>query len=412
MKILTITSHVSSNALPCFQRNKTGFGYMVYDIISAFAENNDVDVLVYYYRYKNLTLNNAHYIGNSYCKILSNIFSCLPVLYLISHLCRYPVSKGAVARVVYCWLLTGYYKTIIKKGKYDVVHIHGCSIYNELWIQVCKKQKQKYVVTLHGLNSFSESIKISAIEKRYEKDFLHDVVLNKHHITVISTGIKNKILKHENVTQSDNISVVCNSFDFGEFDSNTYDIRARYGIPNDAIIVLYIGNISLNKNQRQMVDSFPLLNSNIREKTYVLFIGRPGSGEDDILELIKFSPFKDHLICCGEVDKFYVPFYYKEASAVVLLSISEGFGLSLVEGMSFGVPCMAFTDLDAFEDIYNPCAMVGIPSRTNHDVAKALENLLGKDWNKDEIEQYSKKFNRKTMVSNYMMVFRKINEQL
>lgn len=405
MRILTITSHISSNALPCFQRNKTGFGYMVHDIITTLADKVDMDVLVYYYRFQELWLEGARFLGISLFKILSHLHQVLSPLVFVNLCRKYTISTGAMARLFYAWSLTGYVHYIIQKGQYDVVHIHGCSIINELWIHLCKKMGQKYVVTLHGLNSFSDSIRISEGEWKHEKDFLREVVEGFHNVTVIASGIKKKVLECENVQRANNIKVVCNAFHFENTNSGVLDIRSLYKIPATAKVILYVGNVSYNKNQRQMINAFPLINREISESTYVLFIGNHAIGEDDIRPLVSKSNYKEHLICCGMVDKQYMPDFFKSASAVVLLSISEGFGLSLIEGMHFGLPCATFTDLDAYDDIYNPCAMVGIARRSDEDVAKAIETIFTTSWDKQAIVSYSKKFESETMADNYIKTF-------
>jgi len=411
MRILTITSHISSNALPCFKRNKTGFGYMVHDIVTALSQKADVDVLVYYYRFHLFILNGARYLGIAWIDIFRYLYLCISPSILFKMCRKYPIEMGAKARLFYCWLLTGYFRHIINKGRYDIVHIHGCSIINDLWINLCHKVGQKYVVTLHGLNSFSDSIQISCSEKQHEKDFLHDSVKGWHNITVIASGIKNKIMQYENVNNVKNITVVCNAFHLERVKTNYLDIRSLYNIPQMAKIVLYVGNISLNKNQRQMVSAFPLIRKDIRESTYVLFLGNHGMGIHDLRPIVSTSPYKDHLICCGGIDKSQMYDYYETASAVVLLSISEGFGLSLVEGMHFGVPCATFMDLDAYDDIYSPYAMIGIPNRSDNEVALAVEKLLSTTWNKDRIIEYSKKFGIETMANNYINTFYEIIKQ-
>lgn len=408
MRILTITSHISSNALPCFQRNKTGFGYMVQDIVSSLAaEGNEVDVLASWYRYHPLWLGGAHYLGCSFWRIFCNVVYLIPFSSFFSLIHKYPVSFGATIRLFYCWLLTGYYRKVLKKGNYDLVHIHGCGLNEEMWVQLCKRIGQKCVVTLHGLNSFNDTVTIENSVKRYERDFLHRVVQGEVHITVIASGIKKRILAVENLNSSKYIDVVCNSFHFIEGESNGANIRERYQIPFSMKIVLYVGNISCNKNQRQMVESFSYLRADLRENTFILFIGNP-SDEFDLESQIKSSPYSSHMRFIGGVDKAFIPVFYKEAVATALLSYSEGFGLSIAEGMHFGLPGMMFTDMDAYDDLYNPCALVGIEKRSNEDVAKALETLLTNVWDKESIKSFSTKFHPKGMAQGYLRVFRSV----
>ena len=89
------------------------------------------------------------------------------------------------------------------------------------------------------------------------------------------------------------------------------------------------------------------------------------------------------------------------------MSLSEGFGLSLIEGMHFGLPSMSFTDVDAFEDIYDDSAMVGVESHTDEAVANGLERLLTNKWDKEKIKVYSKKFEPENMAEKYVEVYQR-----
>lgn len=188
------------------------------------------------------------------------------------------------------------------------------------------------------------------------------------------------------------------------------DIREKYNIPAEAKIVLYVGNVSLNKNQRALVSAFPLMEESLCEKSWVLFLGRYAD-DDDIIKQIEQSKYKDHLILCGAIDKEFISEYYKQADATVLLSVAEGFGLSLIEGMHFGLPFMMPKDLDAFEDIYDECAVVPVNNRNETAVATALQSLLTKKWNKDAIKKCSEKFESEKMAVKYCKLYHKVKNE-
>lgn len=189
------------------------------------------------------------------------------------------------------------------------------------------------------------------------------------------------------------------------------NIREKYGIPEEAKILLYVGNISRNKNQEQMIRGYNNLSEALCEQTYILFLGRNIENDYCLEEFVSNSQYRDHLIICGNIDKEIIPSYYKQCDGVVLLSIVEGFGLSLIEGMHFGKPSMTFTDLDAYEDIYNEKAVIGIQERSDESVAKGLEQLLTSEWDATEIKDYSAKFEANAMANNYINCFKKIITQ-
>lgn len=184
------------------------------------------------------------------------------------------------------------------------------------------------------------------------------------------------------------------------------DIRKKYNIPAEAKVVLYVGNVSLNKNQSALVSAFPLMENSICEKTWVLFLGRY-SDDDDMINQINKSKYKEHFILCGAIDKEKVAEYYEQADATVLLSVAEGFGLSLIEGMHFGLPCIMPKDLDAFEDIYDECAMIPVSDRNETTVASALQMLLTREWDKETIMKCSEKFESERMAEKYLNFYNK-----
>lgn len=405
MKILMLTSYVTLKGHSEFMRNQTGFGYMVYDIAKAVAETEEVDLLATDSRGESFKSDNVLFLKRSWWLFLTHIFQCLPISSVCNLAKGYPgVQRGTKMRVLYYWLMTGYVRSFLKKGEYDVVHIHGCSFSTELWMEVCKRCSQKFVVTLHGLNSFSETVKLEPAGKQYERDFLRRVVDGEFPITVISTGMKRLIQKAFNAGDCKNITVVCNSFNIPT-DSTNLLVRKKYGIPDDAKVILYVGNISHNKNQEQMVRAFELLPEKLKERVWVLFCGKDHTGDGVLKELISKSDHRSHLILCGGVEKTMMSAYYMAANGTALLSISEGFGLSLIEGMHFGVPCAMFNDMDAFEDIYDERAVVAIGSRNNEAVALALRDLLLKDWDMEAIKDSSERFESGMMAHNYIKVY-------
>ena len=381
---------------------------MVIDIAKAVGKLEQVDVLATDTRGNSFEYEGVHFLSRSLLLYISAIFSCISLSSLINLRKDYKMANCSFIRLVYYWLMTGYLKQVVKNGHYDIVHIHGCSFATDLWMQVCKKCNQIFIVTLHGLNSFSDTVCLEPAGKKYERDFLKRVTEGEIPITVISTGMKKLIEKTYSTPDCKNITVVCNSFNCAVDKDDGLDIRKLYGIAKNAKVLLYVGNISFNKNQAQVARAFSLLPEETQNNTYVLFCGADYSKDGLLQSIIENSPNKSHLILCGAVDKNDMSSYYRSADGVVLLSYAEGFGLSLVEGMHFGLPCVMHQDLDAFEDIYDEAAVVAVKGREDADVAKAINELISKDWDKYVIMKCSKKFESDTMAKAYISVCKKI----
>ena len=382
---------------------------MTYDIAYALTKKAKVDGILYNYQYGEFMQGGIRYVSNTARLHLKSVFNCSSLSIPLTLWWKYRVQPRTFIRLLYVWLISGHFYDVIKKGKYDIVHIHGCLIYDEILMDVCKRANQKFVVTLHGLNSFSNSVALELGVKRYERDFLKRVTDGELPITVISTGIKRVIENTYIVKELPNLFVVCNSFSFKEKAGGAIlNVREKYGIPSNGRILLYVGNISKNKNQVQMIRAFGLLPETVLQNTYVLFCGRNLTEDYTLDTMVASKPYGKHLVLCGNIDKQYMGAYYKEADGVVLLSHAEGFGLSLIEGMHFGKPCMTFADLDAYEDIYDDCAVIGLQVRTDEEVASGITRLLESDWRADDIKAYSKKFESEQMADNYIRTFKQI----
>ena len=403
-----LTSYVTLKSHPEFMRNQTGFGYMVYDIAKAVAKTENVDLLATDSRGGAFKSDSVLFLKRTWWLFVTHIFQCLPLSSVRNLLSAYSeMQRGTKLRVLYYWLMTGYVRSILVRRQYDIVHIHGCSFASELWMQVCKNCNQKYLVTLHGLNSFSNTVKLEPAGKRYERIFLKRVIDGELSITVISTGMKRLIEKTYGVKHCNEVVVVCNAFSFPET-NGMIDVRQLYGLPSYSNIIVCVGNVCERKNQGQLIRAFDLLPEDIRQQTYILFLGKNVQMGYTIDQLSANSIWRSHFISCGIIPKDQVSCYYQQCDAVVLMSLSEGFGLSFIEGMHFGKPCLSFTDVDAYEDIYHPDAMIGVNEHSDEAVANGLVKLFLNKWNPVVICEYSRKFQSDSMAAKYISVYKRL----
>lgn len=409
MKILMLTPYVTINSHAIFSKHKTGFGYMVYDIACAIAQAEQVDVLALNSRGAYFEKDRVKFLKRTFLLYIRYCLKCMSPFVVFRLWKQYKMALDTFLQLIYYWFITGYLSVVIGKGNYDFVHIHGCGFSTELLMSVCKQCNIKYVITLHGLNSFSDTVRIESSAKQYERDFLKKVVNGEVTITVISTGMKRIIEKNFGVDNCRNIIVVCNSFSFSDNRIEGFSVRKRYNIPVTAKVLLYVGNLTENKNQLQMIESYALLPGELQRNTWVLFCGENHLNNNTLFkEKIDGVPYSNQIVLCGGIKKELMQAYYKDADAVVLLSKTEGFGLSLIEGMYFGLPCLMFTDMDAFEDIYDKNAVIGIGVRRNQSVADGIEKLLTNQWDKDIIKQSSKRFESKAMAQKYICVYKSL----
>lgn len=88
------------------------------------------------------------------------------------------------------------------------------------------------------------------------------------------------------------------------------DIRKKYGLPVESKVILYVGNLCRRKNQGQLISAFPLVNKNVADNIYVLFLGKRLEDDYSIASLSQGNEYASHFIECGNIDKELMPSFY------------------------------------------------------------------------------------------------------
>jgi len=184
-------------------------------------------------------------------------------------------------------------------------------------------------------------------------------------------------------------------------------IRELYNIPEEAKVLLYVGNISYNKNQIQAARAYCLLPEGLREKVHILFCGRFNE-DDEVAQYVITNNLEDHLHLCGVIPKSEIQHYYQEGNATMLLSHSEGFGLSIIEGYAHGIPGLMFSDMDAASDLFDEACLLVVKERTDEALANGMEELINRRWEPELIFSKSKTFSSEKMAEKYIHLYNRI----
>jgi len=116
--------------------------------------------------------------------------------------------------------------------------------------------------------------------------------------------------------------------------------------------VLYVGSLLPHKNVETLIRAFAL-----EPMAYDLVLAGPGSDRQvaHVRRLVNELGCTDRVRHVGWLDDGTLSSYYAHASAIVLPSLHEGFGLPVLEGMQAGVPVVA-SDIPPFREVAGPHA--------------------------------------------------------
>ena len=117
------------------------------------------------------------------------------------------------------------------------------------------------------------------------------------------------------------------------------EMRERAGIPADAIVLLYAGRISPEKNIELLPDLMEILAKD-SEKDYRLLVAGAGPKADWLAEETK-RRVPQKIVQLGHLDKDVLADYYANCDVFVHPNPREPFGIAPLEAMASGVPTLA-----------------------------------------------------------------------
>lgn len=209
---------------------------------------------------------------------------------------------------------------LIRKGNYDVVHIHGFFYYYVLSVLLLHR-KVKFFYTIHS-DAVMEN---STWDKRFL--WLKKICFVRKYIRpiTISSASKKSFTKLYNVDST----LICNGVS-KPIISATKSPLEQYKITPATKIFIHAGRINVAKNQVVLCKSFLRLINNGYDA--VLLIAG-GNHDDSIMQRLQLF-FGNRIVYLGERND--VPTLFNFADVMCLPSVWEGLPITLLESLSVG----------------------------------------------------------------------------
>lgn len=190
--------------------------------------------------------------------------------------------------------------------------------------------------------------------------------------------------------------------------SNTeiINIKLKYGIPNNAKVILYFGRIIKRKGCHILIKSFNELYKENRD-IYLIICG-DGEYEDYCKKMVS-NMNCERIIFTGKINPNMRKLYYTQADVFVLPSISlngtiEAWGLTVNEAMECGLPVIATTAVGAAYDLITNKNGVLIEennvSQLKNAIVRIIDNIDNIDY-KNNCVNTAKKFSVDKMARSF-----------
>jgi len=155
-------------------------------------------------------------------------------------------------------------------------------------------------------------------------------------IISVSKTTKKDIVKNYNICES-KVSVIYNGY---EKINQVLDIKNPAFVKTTAgkqKFILFVGTIQPRKNLKTLIDAFAKFqqtNPNFK----LVIVGKKGWLYKSIFEKVKSMNLEDRVIFTGHISDDELIWYYKNAFCLTLPSLYEGFGIPVLEAMSYDCP--------------------------------------------------------------------------
>ena len=228
---------------------------------------------------------------------------------------------------------------IIKKGKYQVVHVHDCSATMAVEMLAAKLTGVKVRIS-HSHNTKCDHIKA-------------DKILRPFFEKMCNVGFACSKEAGEWMFPKKSFSIITNGIDLEKFQFNSKireEMRERNSL-DEKFVIGHVGRFSKQKNHEKLIDIFSMTSKAIPNAKLVLI----GDGElrTEIQERVQKE--KLDVLFVGLSDE--VEKWLQAIDMIVFPSLFEGLPLGLVEAQAAGLPCVlsdtispdiAITDLVKF----------------------------------------------------------------
>lgn len=228
-------------------------------------------------------------------------------------------------------------KKIIKEEHYDVIHCNTPmgGIVTRLVARKARKSGTKVYYTAHGFHFYQGAPKKNwlvfyPIEKMFSRITDKLITITEEDYRLAKEKFHCEVFHVHGVgANTSKFYVMCNE--------EKKNIRKELGIADDTKVILNIGELLPNKNQKTAIASMEKVIKQMPDSK--LLIAGNGSEKENLEYLIREKHLEEHVTMLGYTTEIHK--YLNICDMLVACSLREGLPLNLIEAMLCGKPIVA-----------------------------------------------------------------------
>lgn len=298
-------------------------------------------------------------------------------------------TSGSIARIGFAFLSSFRVKAILKKEKFDIIHIHE-PLTPMVPLVVLSMSQAVNVGTFHAYHDNARGYGLS-------KPLLNKWFHKLHGKIAVSKPAMDFVSKHF----PGDYSIIPNGVDTSHFCPEVTPLK---DFRDGKLNILFVGRLEKRKGLNYLLKAYRLIKTEM-PGTRLIVVGPGTRLRRGYQRMVKKQGLED-VVFTGGVPYAELPRYYQSADVFCSPATGgESFGIVLLEAMSVGKPIVA-SDIEG----YNELVTSGIhgllvPSRDENALAQALLTLLR---DKSRCQQMGEQGRLKAQAYDWKTISRRI----
>lgn len=185
------------------------------------------------------------------------------------------------------------------------------------------------------------------------------------------------------------VNGTCNGIDAKDrFNPENYpkeirsQIRRKYGIPEDALVLCYVGRIVREKGVAELIESWRKLRAEF-DNLFLLMVGEYESEDAVGHEVVQILNNDERIVITGFV--YDMPEHYSAVDLVALPTYREGFPYAPLEGAAMGLSVVATKVCGCVDAVEDGRTGILVPAKNADALYEAIKRLLSDKWLRDKL---------------------------
>ena len=206
------------------------------------------------------------------------------------------------------------------------------------------------------------------------KTFIPKTIKRAAFAITISETSASSISKHYNLSQSDLVITHVPPLGIKRLAKNTVKILLE-AMEIHGPYILFLGNLEPRKNLVTLLNAYKLLSDQDKDDLALVIAGGKGWHDEEIQSMVNDMQSQNYkIILPGYVDEKQRAALFEAASVFVLPSHYEGFGMTLLESMSYQTLVIA-SDIPIFHEVCGDAAQYFNPN-SPEALAEQIQNVV------------------------------------